>query len=307
MSEMSNWYCKLLRRQSSPALPVVTGEEPRLQRLPHLKALLFDVYGTLFVSASGDVGTLRAAARGEAFDQALKACGAQSTGAAESGIEALLETIHEHHAQANERGVSYPEVDIVQVWQQTLEKLAIAIPADTKRKDVQHFLERLALEYEVRVNPVWPMPDLEAMLDQLRDTPLALGIISNAQFFTPMLFEAFLGRSANDCGFAGDLQFYSYRFGEAKPGAGLYRRARQALAQRGITAEEVLYVGNDLLNDVVPAVDVGFRTALFAGDARSLRRRENDERCRGVQPDLVLTALSQVLDCLPRSATGTGC
>ena len=42
----------------------------------------------------------------------------------------------------------------------------------------------------------------------------------------------------------------------------------------------------------------GMRTALFAGDARSLRMRETDPRVNGVDPDIVLTDLDQLIDCL---------
>ena len=38
----------------------------------------------------------------------------------------------------------------------------------------------------------------------------------------------------------------------------------EQLAEEGIAAREVLYVGNDMLNDVAAASAVGFRTALFA-------------------------------------------
>ena len=68
--------------------------------------------------------------------------------------------------------------------------------------------------------------------------------------------------------------------------------------RQGISAEQVLYVGNDLLNDVMAAASVGFRTALFAGDQRSLRWRSGDARVEGIQPDVVITHLPQLLDCL---------
>ena len=40
---------------------------------------------------------------------------------------------------------------------------------------------------------------------------------------------------------------------------------------------------------------VGFKTALFAGDGRSLRPRESDDRCRGLSPDLIVTDLRQLI------------
>ena len=53
-----------------------------------------------------------------------------------------------------------------------------------------------------------------------------------------------------------------------------------------------------MLNDIAAAAAVGFCTALFAGDQRSLRLRTNDKRVGNVQPDLVLTELPQLIDCL---------
>ena len=135
-------------------------------------------------------------------------------------------------------------------------------------------------------------------LAALQATGLKLGLVSNAQFFTPLMFPALLDQALDQLGFAEDSRFYSYQFLRAKPGEFLYQQAAEALSSLGIAADEVVYVGNDLLNDVAPAQAVGFRTALFAGDARSLRLREGDPRVTGVQPDLVLTDLAQLAPCL---------
>jgi len=63
-----------------------------------------------------------------------------------------------------------------------------------------------------------------------------------------------------------------------------------------ISAHSVLYIGNDMLNDIYPAKKAGFRTALFAGDARSLRLRENDPKCKDLSADIIITDLIQILD-----------
>jgi putative hydrolase of the HAD superfamily len=49
-----------------------------------------------------------------------------------------------------------------------------------------------------------------------------------------------------------------------------------------------------MLNDIYPAHLLGFKTALYAGDQRSLRRRENDSRCQSLTPDRVITSLDQI-------------
>ena len=75
------------------------------------------------------------------------------------------------------------------------------------------------------------------------------------------------------------------------------------MKRRGIAPAQVLLVGNDMLNDVLPAWKTGMRTALFAGDERSLRLREGDPRLDVFGPDLVLTDLGQ----LPEGLTGGRC
>ena len=78
----------------------------------------------------------------------------------------------------------------------------------------------------------------------------------------------------------------------------MFEAAAKNLRELNIHAKSVLYVGNDMLNDIYPAKMAGFKTALFAGDARSLRLRENHPKCQNLSADLVITDLVQVLNLL---------
>ncbi|MCL1812348.1 MAG: hypothetical protein FWG29_02365, partial [Treponema sp.] len=60
-----------------------------------------------------------------------------------------------------------------------------------------------------------------------------------------------------------------------------------------------LYIGNDMKNDITGAAGEGFTTALFAGDRRSLRLREDDPACAGKRPDMVLRDLQTLEKALP--------
>ena len=111
-------------------------------------------------------------------------------------------------------------------------------------------------------------------------------------------FGAHFWKTVDELGFHGDLQFYSYRYGHAKPGKRLYVLAAEALELHGILPSQTLFVGNDLLNDIMPAKSVGFQTALFAGDRRSLRLREDDSRVAGLVPDVIITELADLADCV---------
>jgi putative hydrolase of the HAD superfamily len=76
----------------------------------------------------------------------------------------------------------------------------------------------------------------------------------------------------------------------------MFKAAAKNLRDMDISAHSVLYIGNDMLNDIYPAKMAGFKTALFAGDARSLRLRENHPKCQNLYADLVITDLVQVID-----------
>lgn len=282
-------FLDTIRTHCRPASPQPTGTLPRLTTLDGIRAVFFDIYGTLLTSSSGDIGSNPGAHREARLSEVSQLFQLELTPSV--AIEAFDRTVLAHHAAARDRGIEYPEVDIARVWEDALREVA--------RNGVEHVdFEAFALEFEVRVNPTWPMPGLVESLSALCEAGLVLGIVSNAQFFTPMLFPALVGRSLETLGFALNLSYFSYEHGHAKPGIHLYELAREQLVPRQIAAHETVYVGNDMLNDIAAASAVGFRTALFAGDQRSLRLRTDDVRVGNVQPDLVLTELPQLVDCL---------
>jgi putative hydrolase of the HAD superfamily len=74
--------------------------------------------------------------------------------------------------------------------------------------------------------------------------------------------------------FAPELTILSYQHGLAKPSPELFQILSDRLAGRGITPAETLFIGNDPLQDIIPAAAAGFRTALFTGHSESLRPGE---------------------------------
>ena len=294
---MTNQLRELIQQHSKPLDPIATGCEAKLQRLPGIRAVLFDVYGTLLISGSGDVGTLSENRKESSFSEALSAAGITFRGDGSTGISQLVAAIEKSHADSRADGIEFPEVDIVAIWKHTLSSLASGGMID-RREHPDSQLQRLAVEYELRSNPVWPMPTADACLQALSESEIMLGLISNAQFFTPIMLNELLGGDKAATVFDGALQFFSYEHQQAKPGRYLYELARDALSQRGVSASETLFVGNDMLNDIFPAHQVGFRTALFAGDERSLRMRSDDARTVGLVPDLVITELGQLPNCV---------
>lgn len=160
-------------------------------------------------------------------------------------------------------------------------------------------MKSFAFIFELLSNKVWPMPNMAGTIDFLRRRKMPLGIVSNAQFYTPVIMNWFLtgkvSASALVRNIWPDLQVYSYLEKRAKPDVALFDKLALLLNRHySIKPEQCLYVGNDMLKDVWAAKTKKFKAALFAGDRRSLRMRENDERVQSVSPDFVVTELEQI-------------
>ena len=262
--------------------PLPTSLEPGGALTEKIKCVLFDIYGTLFISGSGDISLAdkKSPAIGEINQLLTKHAIRKSP---QTLLNEFYRAIKTRHEELRNRGVDFPEVNIDRIWMKVLQK------------DDTDIVRQFAVEFELIVNSVYPMPNLEKMLSACRHRNILMGIISNAQFYTPYLFKWFLNSDLNDLGFDPDLVFYSYRFEVAKPSPVLFRIAAEKLEAKGIPPSCVLYLGNDMLNDIYPAKATGFQTALFAGDKRSLRLRSDDPRCKNLSADLVITDLDQLI------------
>lgn len=279
-----------------PQLPVRLASRVGVDLPRKPRAFLFDVYGTLFVSASGEVGAALGTESppsrdGTSFQRAFEIATGTAIPAhlAAEAEQWYRKEIVTSHADSHAAGVRCPEVNVVDIWSRVLRRVEARVaphgPID---------VPRLAIAWEVVTNPVWPMPNARQTIETLR-AAVPLGIVSNAQFYTPLLFPSLLGGSLEAMGFAAELTVFSFRERRAKPDPGLFERPLASLRERGIDSCETVYVGNDMRNDVLCAKQAGCMTVLFAGDRRSFRPRMDDPDARQLLPDAVITALDQLV------------
>ena len=249
-----------------------------------IKVVFFDLYGTLFISGSGDVASSEESIDIERFGALLKNYGLNSD--PEAILQSYFNEIKNHHDFLRILGVDFPEVQVEKIWMKVLgfENVQLA--------------KMFAVEFESIFNPVWPMPGASEIFQYLKESGIKMGIISNAQFYSPLLFKAFMGCYIEEVGFCERLLFYSFKYEHAKPSPFLFCRAKLELSKLNINPQQALYVGNDMLNDILPAATAGFHTALFAGDKRSLRLRMDDPRCKDLLPDLTVTDLRGLVEYL---------
>jgi len=295
--EQRRWIADYVRQVSRPCAPVPTGVVPQLPRVEGVRAVCFDVYGCLLVSGAGEIGSGSDVQGGRALHDACRRLGIALTGGEGTVARAQAlyrEIVRREHEQARVAGIDWPEIDVRSIWLEVFVRLhsegsLLEVP-DAER------VVRFAVAVECGVNPVWPMPGAADVPARLREAGIETGIISNAQCFTPIIVETLLGRRLDDTWIPLRHCRFSYAENCAKPSRVLFDGLLRTLREtRGIPADAVLYVGNDMLNDVWGAANAGCRTALFAGDAHSLRRREHDPRCVGTTPGAVITELPQIL------------
>ena len=289
---------KIIKESAKPMRSYTTNQNKRIKMIPGLKAVFFDIYGTMLISGTGDIGISE-----EKNKFQISIILSDFSFILESKAEKIDERfsflftqlIKNTHLKMNKNGIDYPEVDIVEIWRKILTILI-------KEKYISGTIDKekimlIALTYENIINPVWPMEGIKKILEKLYKSELKLGIISNAQFYTQYILKTLLNFKIGNNGFNSELLFYSYNERLAKPSKDFFLKAvTKAKKLYNIEPEEILYIGNDMLNDIYTASICGCKTALFAGDQRSLKLRSSDSRCKNLKPDLILTDFNQFLE-----------
>jgi putative hydrolase of the HAD superfamily len=217
------------------------------QRLPRVpRAVLFDVYGTLLLPAGRpDRGPFSQESRASSLLRRHAVALSAADVAARIG-----QVVNRERESLRARGIPHPEVRIERIW-------AGMLPGRTEAE-----IGALAAGWEAAVRPVAPAPGCRALLGRLRSAGLSLGILSNAQFYTPLFFEVLLGGQPKQLGFSPPLCVWSYELSVAKPMPELFALAADRLAGLGIEPREAVVVGNDPRNDAAPAAACGFMTVL---------------------------------------------
>ena len=196
-----------------------------------------------------------------------------------------------------------PEVKIEDIWTRILKKLEQSGYEAEADEGTTGF--DLALKSAYFFDDIYQTKVLYAgagrTLEAVKRLGLRQGILSNAQFYTPIALRMLLRRDMRHMDdpikelFDRRLIFFSHRLGVSKPNPLAFERARDRLRAMGIEPARVLVVGNDVLNDMIPASRMGFKSVLFAGDAQSLTLRKDNPQCTRFKPDAIIKSLPELL------------
>ena len=258
---MAHWLSILQEFQiDTPAPTRPNGPVPALE--PRPKAILFDVYGTLVCPQIGDLNEQTKLASGEkSFITTAERFGFSM----DVGVKWhrwFFEAISSEHREQEKRGVTLAEVQIDGIWTEMIAR-AGGDPCFVQPRMLGAYREFLA-------NPVRPFYGAAEALVKLKRKGIMLGLASNSQFYTLPILGKALGIKPEDF-FKSELTFLSFQLGFSKPSPYFFRLIRTRALSLGLRPAEVLVVGNDCENDVLPAQAQGLQALLFWGNAQSVR------------------------------------
>jgi putative hydrolase of the HAD superfamily len=259
----------------------------RVEKLNDVRAVIFDVYGTLinywrpgFDDKEQRSHCLKAAFR-EVADRFGFTAFLEEMDPEEEPEKTLYDLYHGCvalcHESATRNGVDFPEAKVEGAWELIILMLKRRgyDPEKSLPGQAGELAKHLAYTYNFFSLGRELYPGAVDALAALKKNNIALGIVSNAQFYTPIDLTLFIrdqSRGAYDDFnelFDPDLTFFSYEYNASKPGDFLFKQLYNALYERQILPEQTVFAGNDLLLDIGPASQAGMRTALFTGDKNS--------------------------------------
>jgi FMN phosphatase YigB (HAD superfamily) len=312
LAEYAEWLSeRKLRWPAAPRREPVNAA-PYLKPLPGIKAVAWDVYGTLLRITDGELlfqhpQQMRMEV---ALDKAVQEFNmwnsmSRKPGAPWEYMQQLYTRAYDDLRMAGSgRKGDLTEVDAAQLWRKVLGKLD-----QNEYKydqalygDLDELAEKIAYFFHSSLQGVEAASDALPALTAVSDAGLVQGLIADGQCFT--LVQLLRGLQAQGSVPAIGPLFHpgavtlSYQEGVRKPSKSLYQTALDRFRTLDIEPAQVLYVSARLREDLAVAKSVGLRTVLYAGDKVSLRAAGADLKDPAVKPDRLITDLTHIREIL---------
>jgi FMN phosphatase YigB (HAD superfamily) len=296
-----------------PAPPQVSKPKarPHLRVLSNVKAVLWNVYGTLLSISEGELvfEHPNELVMNVALDKTLSEYKMWSSMSRKPGqpaayLKQLYDRALLEHRSITTGPERYPELASERVWETILKML---LQKDYKFDAVffgglDEYSRKIAYFFHASMQGTTCYPGCAAALAHCRDYGVAQGLLGDGQCFTMLQLQRGLdgqqpGLKADDI-LPAELRILSHVIKARKPSPRLFQEALERLAQRGIEPEQVLHVGSSLVRDIAPARKLRMQTALFAGDKESLQASAGALRDPATRPDALITSLDQIASLL---------
>jgi FMN phosphatase YigB (HAD superfamily) len=276
--------------------------KPHLVELPKVRAVMWNLYGTLLSISTGELlfehpndFVMRTALDKTIQEFKMWQSMSRKPGQPSEYMKELYDkALFEQKAVTGE-----PKSE--KVWESLVLKLFqkdYAFDAGFYGS-LNEYSEKIAFFFHESLQGTACYPGAAETLTGLREAGMKQGLLADGQCFSGTQLRRALKRQSPgadpDAAVREDLRLLSTKVGARKPAEKLFEAALTALERYDIGPRETLHVGTSLERDVIPAKGFGMRTALFAGDRQSLRADPARLKDPGGRPDLMITELPQLL------------
>ncbi len=294
-----------------PAPPVVHAPKatPKLQPLPQVRVVLWNIYGTLLNVLSGQI--LHEHPQKFVMDIALDktvqefkmwASMTRKPGQPADYMGEIYRRVLTDLRLAASPGEKHPELRSERIWEAIVNKL--------NQKDYKYdaamygplpdFSRKIAYFFHASLQGTACYAGAAPTLERLQQFGLKQGLLADTQCFSFVQLQRGLAaqhdRLAIDMIFHGALRSLSHEVGGRKPSERLFKHCLTQLSSMGIAPMQVLHVSSRIAQDLAPAKKFGMRTALYVGDRESVQATPEQFKDRATRPDVMVTELSQIAE-----------
>lgn len=295
----------------APPEPVRTKAKPHLKKLPGIKAVAWNVYGTLLNISQGELlfehptrFVMDVALDKTVQEFKMWKSMTRKPGAPADVLIVWYRNVLDELRFCTPAGEKHPEIHADKLWANIVKKLMTNeyTYLVSQYGSLEEYGEKIAYFFHASLQGTAAYPEAARTVQAVNEQLGKQALIADGQCFTWVQLKR--GLAAQEPAIPYDLIFpsaarvFSRDVNSKKPSEKLYREGLAALTRQGLEAEEILYVGNDLHRDIVPAKRLGMKTALFAGDRNSAKATTAELNQKDLRPNVLLTELGQVLECL---------
>jgi FMN phosphatase YigB (HAD superfamily) len=302
------------RDLSWPAPPDVVPPKakPHLVRLPGIRAVTWNIYGTLLAISGGelyfehpDPFIMEVALDKTVQEFKMWASMTRKPGQPAAYLRTVYSDLLVEHQSLGGAVDKFPEILSDRVWEAFIKRL---LQKDYKFDArfygaLNEFSQKVAYFFHSSLQGTSAYAGAVPALRHVASSGLIQGLVGDGQFFAMLQLQRGLSqqdRSAKlDQLIPPRFQILSHEVGVRKPSLQLLRHALAVLGQEGISADQVLHIGSRISQDVVPARRVGMKTGLFAGDKGSLQATPEQLKDPTSRPDVLLVQLDQIAEIVP--------
>ena len=312
LAEYAEWLAgrKLIWPAAPPAVSVKAT--PYIRPLTGIRAVTWSVYGTLLRITDGELlhthpQQLRMQVALEKTIQEFNMWNSMTRkpGAPwEYMLHQYQEIFSDLQMAATRQKGDVPEINSSELWRKILDRLGKKEYQydESQYGDLDELAEKVAYFFHASLQGVEATAGAREALTSVMQAGLTQGLMAEAQPFTLVqLLRAFSGSAKlAPLGelFTPGCLVLSFQVGVRPPSKSLYRAAVRRFESAGIAPREVLHIGCRVQDDLAAAREMGFRTALFAGDGASLKATKAELLDPALKPDRLLTDLRQLRDVL---------